>query len=124
MRVGTFNDEGDGFRGFDIFHVSILSLAEGLLVDQTSPAENLGAEVINTILCGPSTDKLKSELVRFERYIPLHVASFYTSQGEYTIFDEDIEGQWINALLIEDNKALLWIGTADLVFEFDNLSEL
>jgi len=52
---------------------------------------------------------------------PLHVASFDTSEGKDSVFDEDVEGKGVDALLIEHDKPLFRDCSTDLILQFDNL---
>lgn len=84
-----------------------------MLVDRSSPAQNLGGEIINRVLSDASADQLHS----------FHVSSLSTSQGENPVLGQDIEREWINTLLIDDDKALVRVA-AHLLLELNNLLQL
>lgn len=57
--VGTLDQKRDTLGILDVLEEREPLLAEGVLIDETSPAENVRCEVINGVLCYASTNELQ-----------------------------------------------------------------
>ena len=52
--------------------------------------------------------------------VPLHVTALGTTKGEDALLCKHGEGNWVNALLVDDNKRFVR-AVADLLFQSNNL---
>lgn len=112
--VGSLDEDSDGLGVLDFLNESELLLAELVLVNQASPSKNIGGQVLNTVLCSTTADKLKT----------LHVPPLSSPEGENAILDKNIQAQGVNTLLVNNNEALVGVGTADLLLELHDLLQL
>ena len=55
--------------------------------------------------------------------LPLHVATLSTTQGDNAVFAQNVQRQWVDTLLVNDNETLL-VAIANFLFELDNLADL
>lgn len=114
MGVGTLDHEGDGLGVLDVLDEGVLLLAELLLVDEAGPAQHVGGQILDAVLGDAAADELQA----------LHVAALGAAQGEDAVLGQDVEGQGVDALLVDDDEALLGVAAADLVLELDDLLQL
>ena len=84
-----------------------------MLIHLTSPTKHVWCEIINTVHCSASTDKLE----------PLHVPSLRPPERKDAIFHKDIQTQWIYTLLVYYDEAGFRVVIADFLFELDNLTQ-
>ena len=57
--VGALDQQRDTLWILDVLDERELFLAENVLIDETSPSENVRGEVINGVLCYASTNELQ-----------------------------------------------------------------
>lgn len=112
--VGALDHEGDGLGIADLLDESVLLLAELLLVDEAGPAEDVGGQVVDAVLGDAAADELQA----------LHVAALGAAQGEDAVLGQDVEGERVDALLVDDDEGLLGVAAADLVLELDDALQL
>lgn len=111
--VGPLDEEGDGARVLDLLDKGELVLAERLLIDEAGPAEHVERQVLDAVLCDAAADELQA----------FHVASLGAAERDNVVFCEDVEGKRVDALLVDDDKALLRVVSADGLLQVDNLFE-
>lgn len=111
--VRSLDHESHGFGVLDLLNEGELLLTEGLLVDEAGPAENIGSEILYTVLGNTTTDQLKT----------LHVPALRATQSQNAVLGEDVEGKRVDTLLVDDHKVLLSVSTADFLLQLDDLLE-
>jgi hypothetical protein len=112
--VGTLDEKSDRLGLLDILDESVLLLAELVLVDISGVTKNIGCQVVDTVLSDTSADELQS----------LHVSSLCAAQSEDAVFDQNVQTQGVDTLLVDDDEALGAVGTANLLLQLDNLRSL
>ncbi|EPE05131.1 hypothetical protein F503_03736 [Ophiostoma piceae UAMH 11346] len=112
--VGALDHQGDRLGVLDLLDKGVLLLAELLLVDEAGPAQNIGGQVVDGVLRDTAAHQLQA----------LHVAALRAAQGQDAVLGEHVEGQGVDALLVDNDKALGGVGAADLLLEVDDLLEL
>lgn len=111
--VGSLDHKSNGLGVLNLLNKGELLLAKCLLVDETSPTQNLLRQVIDTVLSSTTADKLES----------LHVSSLGSSESKNVVLGEDVKRQGVNTLLVDDHKVLCAVVTAKFLLELNNLLE-
>eukprot|EP01136_Pigoraptor_vietnamica_P029896 Opistho-1_new@88456 len=111
VRVGPLDEDRDRLGVLDVLHKRELLLAERVLVDEAGVAEAIRREVIHrvhgrTAACEDET---------------LHVAPLGTAEAHDALLREHVQRDGVNALLVDDDKALLG-ALAHAPLELDDLA--
>lgn len=78
-----------------------------MLVDKSSPSEGLWGQIIDGINSFASNGQLQT----------LHIASLGSSKSQDALRSQEIQARGVNSLLVDYDKALLLVASADLKFK-------
>ena len=114
MLVGSLDQQRNGLGILDLLHESVLFLSKRLLINKASITKAILSHVIDTVLGNTTTDELQA----------LHVATLCAAQSKDAVLGENIQGQGVDALLVDNDEVLLAVGSTNLLLQVDNLLEL
>ena len=84
-----------------------------MLVDQPGPAEDVGRHVVHAVLRRAAAHQLQ----------PLHVPALGAPQRQDAVLHQHVQAQRVDALLVDDDKALFRVAAAHLLLELDDLAQ-